>query len=315
MSKILENNYKKIKRGIIGILNNPAISNYSHSSGMNSIVACLLCATILTEKDDWSEYDELIIYHGPNFKPDSFNIIGGINESVMIRSKMLSEYKGKIFTLDGFQLDEFSKKRKLKIYDNHTSFKQIELPKKNKIVIGDSHSLSVHNSSEYEISRNDGKTLFGFLKQNIDLSYYEDVIMYFGNIDVRFHLCRQSNPLDATKELFNKYFEYASRLSNPKIVMLLPIENESRILPKSGMLNGRKFYGSWQERNDVKELANELIKKSGIKYIEWPSWFKNEKGELKFDIMEPKQSVHIKPAYYFKNHTDIVVESNQISLL
>lgn len=298
-----------MKIGIIGILNNPSTSLFSHSAGMNHIVKDLFSANILTEKDNWSSYDKLIIYHGPNFKPGSFNIIGGINEGVILRSKMLSEYKGDVVSLDGFQLNEFSIKRKLNLYDNCLKYQEIELPKKSKIVIGDSHSLSVHPNREYEISRNDGKTLFGFLKENRDLSEYSEVILYFGNIDVRFHLCRQSDPLSATKELFSRYLEYALKCKNPTVTMLLPIENESRVLPKSGMLNGKNFYGSWSERNDIKNLANELIKTSGIKYNEWPDWFMNNKGELKFDIMEPKQSVHIKPVNYLKNH----VLSNNIN--
>ena len=33
-----------------------------------------------------------------------------------------------------------------------------------------------------------------------------------------------------------------------------------------------------------------------------PINFLEEKGNLKFDIMEPKQSVHIKPKYYIKEN-------------
>ena len=227
---------------------------------------------------------------------------------------MLKDFKGKVVSLDGFQLNSFSLKRKIGLYDNALDFEILELPKKEKIVIGDSHSLSVWQNNEYEISRNDGKTLFGFLKEKRDLSEYKEVVMYFGNIDVRFHLYRQPNPLEATKELFNRYFEYAAKCNNPTITMLLPIENESRVLPKSGTLNGRNFYGTWSERNDVKNLANELIKTSGIKYNEWPNWFTNEKGEMKFDIMEPKQSVHIKPVNYLKNLQKMQIVDNQQSL-
>ena len=41
---------------------------------------------------------------------------------------------------------------------------------------------------------------------------------------------------------------------------------------------------------------------SGIPMLIWPSNFLDEKGNLKFEIMEPKQSVHIRPKYYIKEN-------------
>lgn len=289
-----------MKKGIIGILNNPATSLNSHSAGMVNIVKELFEADILTEKNNWNEYDELIIYHGVNFKEGFFNIIGGINKEVLIRAEKLSKYLGIIFTLDGFQLKDFSIKRKLHLYDNYKIIEKIELPYRNKLVIGDSHSLSVWPDNSYTISRNDGKTLYGFLKQNIDLSKYIHTILYFGNIDLRFHLCRQNNPIESTKDLFNRYCDYASKF-NSTITMLLPIEDESRKIPKSGQYKNKNFFGTIEQRKELRLIANDIIKKSGLDYLEWPSNFLNNQGNLSFDIMEPKQSVHIKPLFYLKN--------------
>lgn len=288
-----------MKKGIIGILNNPAISLNSHSAGMVNIVKELFEADILTEKNNWNEYDELIIYHGVNFKEGFFNIIGGINKEVLIRAEKLSKYLGIIFTLDGFQLKDFSIKRKLHLYDNYKIIEKIELPYRNKLVIGDSHSLSVWPDNSYTISRNDGKTLYGFLKQNIDLSKYIHTILYFGNIDLRFHLCRQNNPIESTKDLFSRYCDYASKF-NATITMLLPIEDESRKIPKSGQYKNKNFFGSIEQRKELRLIANDIIKKSGLDYLEWPSNFLNNQGNLSFDIMEPKQSVHIRPLFYMK---------------
>jgi hypothetical protein len=289
-----------MKTGIVGILNNPATSMNSHSAGMNKIVASLFNANLLSHVDNWEEYDQLIIYHGPNFKEGSYNVIGGITIEVLIRAKKLSQFKGIIKTLDGFQLNDFSIKRKINLYNDFTIIEKIELPFMENMVIGDSHSLSVWPNENYGISRNDGKTLFGFLKLEKDLSLHSHVILYFGNIDIRFHLCRQLDPINATKELFTRYVEYAKKY-NCTLVELLPIEDESRKLPASGLYKGKPFYGSIDQRKQIREIANEIIRNSGLDYLSWPDEFLDEKGNLKFDVMEPKQSVHLRPSYYLKN--------------
>jgi hypothetical protein len=289
-----------MKIGIIGILNNPATSENSHSAGMVNVVSKLFNADILSQNDNWNEYDNLIIYHGVNFKPNTFNIIGGINDEILFRAKLLSEYIGNIYSLDGFQLNEFSIKRKLNLYNNHKYFDIIQLPDRNNLVIGDSHSISVWQDDSYTLSRNDGKTLYGFLKEERNLTKYNNIIFYFGNIDVRFHLGRQSNPIQATKELFTKYCEYVSKY-NATLVELLPIEDESRKIPKSGMYKGKPYYGNIELRKEIRNTANEIMFNSGLNILRWPSFFTDEKGNLKFEIMEPKQSVHIKPKYYIKN--------------
>ena len=284
------------KIGIIGILNNPAKSLNSHSSGMVNIVSSLFnYATILNENDDWDEYDQLIIYHGVNFKKGSFNVIGGIGEEVINRADKLQNFKNKVFTLDGFQLNEFSIKRKLLKYDNHQDFEEIQLPDKDKLLIGDSHSISVWPDDEYSIKRLDGKTLFGFLKNPIIADYY-----YFGNIDVRFHLPRQENPVEATKELVKNYINHA-KINNAKVSCLLPIESESRKIPSTGLYQKNPFYGSQELRTELVKVFNTELLLSGLKVNVWPNeWYTNLDYYEK-EVMEPKQSVHIRPRYYAKN--------------
>lgn len=289
-----------MKTGIIGVLNNPATSENSHSAGMVNIVSKLFNADVLKEHDDWDVYEKLIIYHGVNFRPGVFNIIGGINNEVLLRAKKLNNYKGDLYSLDGFQLNDFSKIRKINLYDNAENIQSIELPKRKNLVIGDSHSLSVWPNENYEISRNDGKTLFGFLRLNIDLSNYDHIIMYFGNIDLRFHLARQEDPIEATKNLFKRYVYYASKY-NVTLTTLLPVENESRKIPQSGQYKGCNFFGSKELRKHLREVANEIIINSGLSYIEWPENYLNEDGDLSFEVMEPKQSVHLRPKFYINN--------------
>lgn len=294
---------------IIGILNNPATSENSHSAGMVHIVSKLFNADIITEKENWDDYKQLIIYHGPNFKPGSFNVIGGLNNDVFERSKKLYMNIDKAYSLDGFQLNEFSHKRKLGAYDNVKTIPNIDLPKRKNIVIGDSHSISIWPNESYGILRNDGKTLYGYLKNPLNLSEYQHAILYFGNIDIRFHLGRQQNPIGATKDLFNRYFDYASKY-DATITKLLPIEDISRKIPGTGLYKGQPYFGSWELRNELKDLANEMIESSGINFFSWPKSFCDQDGKLSFDVMEPKQSVHIRPKFYIRN-----LIKQQLSLL
>lgn len=288
-----------MKTGIIGVMNTPATSENSHSAGMVNIICKLFEAQVVTQGEDLSLFDRLIIYHGPNFREGSFNVIGGINDTIISMAKKLNEYNGEVFTLDGFQLRDFSIKRKLGLFDDAKIYSKIELPEKDNIVVGDSHSISVWPDDTYTIKRMDGKTLHGFLKLDFDLSKYQNTILYFGNIDIRFHLCRQSDPLLATVDLFTRYCEYAKKY-NSTIVQLLPIEDESRKIPQSGYYKGKPFYGNIQQRKLLRKVANDVMLKSGLKMLEWPDYFVDEKGNLKFEVMEPKQSVHLRPKFYME---------------
>jgi hypothetical protein len=283
------------KIAIIGILNNPAMSLNSHSAGMVNIVSCLFNAKILNEDDNWDEFDELIIYHGVNFKKGSFNVMGGINDIILKRCKKLFDFKGEIKTLDGFQLNEFSIKRKLNLYNDYSNILEIELPQKDKLIIGDSHSISIWPNSDYSINRIDGKTLFGFLKDPIKADFY-----YFGNIDIRFHLPRQSNPQEATLELVKNYIQLA-KLHNAKVSCLLPIENEDRKIPSTVLYNKQKFCGTRELRVELCNIFNTELLNSGLNVHVWPKSWYDDINYYQNEVMEPKQSVHIRPKFYAKN--------------
>jgi len=62
----------------------------------------------------------------------------------------------------------------------------------------------------------------------------------------------------------------------------------------------KNFFGSKELRKELRLIANDVILNSGLNYLSWPGTFLNEQGDLSFDIMEPKQSVHIRPLYYMK---------------
>jgi len=155
----------------------------------------------------------------------------------------------------------------------------------------------------FGLDRTDGKTLHGFLKDADSLveewnSKYDEVVLYFGNIDLRFHLMRQENPRAATGDLFRRYIEFAKKLNNATLVNLLPVEHESRKLPGTGLYLKQPFFGTRQERADLRDAANRIMNNSGLKTIQWPDEWIDEDGMKMFEYMEAKQSVHLKPKYY-----------------
>ncbi len=86
------------------------------------------------------------------------------------------------------------------------------------------------------------------------------------------------------------------------VVQALPIENESRVLPKTGYYKGTPFTGSWAERTElVKEfnrLVREMCNRNGWNTWKHPEVFYNSFGELTFDVMEKPKSVHIAREFY-----------------
>ena len=293
------------KTGIVGIVSNPAKRLNSHNGGYTLVLKSIFKADILTNKDDWDQYDELIISEGVNYRENVFNFFGGVQDEVFIRLKKLNDFKGKTFCVN-IPIDYniiINKRKELKgLHCNKipTVLKIDDI--NNKLILGDSHSISVYKQG-YSISRNDGKTLNGFL--NIGLKNYihegvDDLIFYAGNIDIRFHVHRfngRKTVVDLIKRLFEQLIDL--NINKITLVSLLPIEDESRKLPKTGLYKNKKFYGSKEDRTYYVKEFNSLLKRGcnhyGYNLIEWD--FDYDKG-LSFDDMESRQSVHLRPSSY-----------------
>ena len=290
-----------MKTGIVGILNNPATSENSHSAGWNLLIKDMIDenAVFLKETDDWDLYDKLIICHGPNFKENSYNIIGGITESVIKRCNKLNNFKGIIESIDNFNLNNFYNKRNLSVSRFKGNIVKINMPKCDNLVMGDSHSISVWPGKNYEIIRQDGRTMHGFMKryQSYNFKDYKKIIFYYGNIDARFHLYRKSK-----KDIVSQIMRYinCARYVDATIVNLLPIENENRKIPKSGQLKGKNFNGTQHSRQKIVKLCNNIINSNYHKTIKWPQLWYDNTVYFEKEVMEPRQSVHIRPKYYHK---------------
>jgi hypothetical protein len=171
-----------------------------------------------------------------------------------------------------------------------------------KLVVGDSHSICMYRPG-WTVNSVPFKTLNGALNEGlksfINIETEASVEFYFGNIDIRHHVCRLEGGWEKNvKDLAERYVEEVKNLSVPgRIYELLPIENESRKIPKSGFYNGKPFSGTWEERNSARKLFNEIIHDSGLG-IQWTKYLLNKKGELDFDYMEKPQSIHLSREYY-----------------
>lgn len=315
------------KIGIDGIFTACSNKGFSHNGGWTQAVVSQFShlgytnVTILDSKASWNDQDLIVLNHGVNHADGVFNLFGGANDELAERLNKFITFEGAIYSLyfDMPDLMDLYNSRKKSATQN---FLDLDLEKmktqmdrvvkidkifhSNKLILGDSHSISVYRPG-FEISRNDGKTLHGFLKEGIKSYIHDDIdtlIFYAGNIDIRHHLKRQEDPESSIKDMIVKLEEQlkALNLKHIMLVQTLSIENESRKLPQTGYYKGTPFIGTWQERNSYRDLFNaelqDMATRNSFKVLSWPDFYTNSQGELMFDMMEAKQSVHLRPDYY-----------------
>jgi hypothetical protein len=301
-----------MKAAVVGMLNNVGSSQSHHGGGYYHVMLNILKSEHPGDLDvnpdplTWNEYERLYILEGVNYQENVFNFIGGPQPEHRAKLEAMANYKGLAIAVNvPIDLNVFNKRFNIDhqfTAINCLDFARLHADTTKKLVRGDSHSLSAWRPG-FGLDRTDGKTLFGFLKDADSLvngwnEKYDETVTYFGNIDLRFHLMRQSDPKEATKELFSRYVDFSLKLNNNTIIGLLPVENESRKLPGTGLYLKQPFFGSRQERMELREIAHDIIKSSGSKYYIWPDSWIDEDGTDMFEYMEPKQSVHLKPKYY-----------------
>lgn len=198
-----------------------------------------------------------------------------------------------------------------------------------RLVIGDSHAPSAYIPKSL-ILRKDGRTLNGIIKKGIkkeitdfgyDYDQVKSLVCYWGNIDVRHHICRTPNHVTAVNELINAYekelLKHHDAGKKIELVSLLPIEDESRKLPSTGCYLGTPFFGSRAERQAVVKHINEafaaLADLHGWTLFKWPeSWYSMD-GISFFDKMEKPRSVHLARKYYRWDLENDCINSNLLS--
>jgi len=268
---------------------------------------------------DINSFDSIYVYHGNDWF-GSLNLFGGMknygNIDNLIRFSKIEKTK-KVYSLwiDHPKYSEMLEPRlngeihpdwhkvdweNLKYIENNAiTVREIETV--NSAVAGDSHAICMYRPGWF-VNSVPFKTLHGALKEGLQTfiqPHHEIAEFYFGNIDVRHHLCRQPDPEMATRDLANRYYTQLSQLDLAKVYAyeLLPIEHESRVLPKTGYYKGTPFYGSWEDRNRCrlifKDEMRKLCAQGSVNFIEWVDPLLNDRGELDFECMEKPKSVHL----------------------
>jgi len=286
--------------------------------------------------ESYKDLDAIIFSLGVAYS-GAINYFFGVDDNVVRRFRRIQDFEGRLFVMN-FDMPMIGESVASRFHNKSTSKNVQELDiakldaaclrtqrfdhvaRTNNLCFGDSHITSVYRPGNM-VSRNDGLTLYSILRDGLANKIQErtglipsaldEVTVYAGNIDVRHHLCRQEDPEGAVKQLAQDLCSQAAALgTRVRLVHLLPVENESRRLPKTGYYKGTPFYGSWKERSNLVDTFNaELDRMSlstGFEVFRWPKSFLNNNQELDFEFMERPKSVHLSPQSYYWNLTNNV---------
>jgi hypothetical protein len=286
---------------------------------------------ILDNEDSLLDFEVIIFDLGAEYS-GSLNLFGGLDEKVYKRLQQIRHYTGQLYSWKHTvpNVHEGLKSRR----DNKSTcpgFREedprfLELVQEvllgcksfdhayrtKSLLIGDSHTPSVW-TPEWMIERQDGRTLYGALQKSVISELVgkyqpQKVMIHMSSIDVRHHLARLPEPEVSTTQLVTGLVNQVTPLApffgveEVTVVQTMGIEDESRDLPKTGYYKGTAFAGSWEVRNRIRSIYNEMLaecsKLTGWKVLTFPGYFFDEAGKLKFEVMEKPQSVHLSPEHY-----------------
>ncbi len=320
---------KDSKIAITNLLSNITTRPGSHKGGWARLLKCQLKnigydnVKILDNRDSLLNYDTIIFDLGAEYS-GALNLFGGLDAKVFKRLQQLEQFKGQLYswrnelpdinilesrrtnasTCNEFcQTDQGFLGRVSEILSETSKFDHVYETKS--LLIGDSHTPSVWDPS-FMIERRDGRTLEGMVlnktveKYLTKLPNVTNVLVHCSSIDIRHHACRQDAPATYIMSLAQTLVSQLNNLGlSYNIVETVGIEDESRELPKTGYFKGTPFYGSWTERNALRQYFNGVLnlwlKGNQIKF---PEHFFDFEGKLRMDVMEIPQSVHLSPEYY-----------------
>ena len=291
---------------------------------------------------DWREFDTIFIYHGMDYKPGpsattgSLNVYDGMVEhaakffarlgwpqhshiTYISLDHPMPDYGHLCKHKGGTQSDYWKSCDWDGVSARCQNVLMIKEPalhyapgKVRHLVIGDSHSHSAYRANSMML-RKDGRTLSGVLRKTIkgeiegygyDFNEIDSLTCYWGNIDIRHHLCRESDPKVALKDLLEKYeVELKSLNKKIELVTVLPIESEERKIPKSGFFKGAPFFGTREQRQELVKQFNDTLREMASRnswtIFEWPEiWYTMDGIQFMSNYMERPRSVHLARKFY-----------------
>ena len=324
---------------IVSPITNHANRTTSHRTGWGRMWSKCLGAD-LAFREPWNDDNIAYFEHGMEFNPKSKGVNVFLKEpkswdNLAGKALQIQEYSGELFSLD-IDCPDYGARLRSRVRDHSTiAYKQLDFNKISDVcaaaktvrqrdlehdglVLGDSHALAAWREDAH-LCRIDGQTLNGALSRHF-ASWIDEFTgsrlkflrTYFGNIDIRHHICRLASTSTDQRalaiDLVDRYVQELLHcqelyeIEMIEVVESLPIENESRKLPKTGYYKGQPFWGSWKERDDVHRIFDEQLREKcqlyGLKTIPWPDYFLNCNEELAFSVMEKPRSVHVSPEHY-----------------
>jgi len=324
---------KSIKIGICPLVGKISKQLASHKAGWAFMIQNQLKTAgyqnshvIHRVEDDWSNYDVILIEHGMEYK-GAFNIFGGANDDLYMQISRIFRYdphNTRMYSLH-CNMPNVSELVRVRLRTGTERFKTLEtsldrikdicsripridfIDRSEKQILGDSHSFSLYRPG-YNVTRYDGLTLHGVLERRLSnyiLPGIKALMVYFGNIDVRHHLMRQQDPIASIDKLMADYETQLKDLNLDEITVshVLPVESESRKIPKTGWYKKSPFFGTQKERAALSKYINmkidEMCERNDWFVYKVPTNFFNENGELNMNMMEKPQSVHISREFHF----------------
>lgn len=174
--------------------------------------------------------------------------------------------------------------------------------------VGDSHTLMMWrpNSTAEAIP---ARTLYRTLKDGLDSvvpSTAKNVTLCFGNIDLRHHINRQSDPVATADELAKEYVRQAAELDveEVRICELLPIITPTRRVSKAYYYKDDPHSGSTEERMVLREKFNEALHRYGkdtknVVTLHHPASFFDSDGLLTEKAVERTNGgIHLSTHFY-----------------
>ena len=270
--------------------------------------------------ENHNDYDRLYVYHGNDWG-GALNLFGGVKSCpIAFNLRNFSKFEGEVISL-GIDFPDYGgllEKRMEGASFVQQEFLDVDISNlgrmlerstnvvyphiTDKLVVGDSDAICMYRPG-WMVESIPFKTLYGALSLGLtnlhSTKNISELEYYFGNIDIRHHLFRQDDPEASCIKLVNAYVEqlrHASLVAKVSVYEPLPIENESRKLPKSGYYKGQPFWGSWEQRTSIRTLFVQHLRETlptSIDLVYWTNGLINTKGELDFKYMEDRGSVHL----------------------
>lgn len=328
-------------RGIASLNGSLTLSPHSHRSAWAKFRADQQAkaghmVTIIDKPHeiDPTKFDEISLYWGMEFG-GTLNLFGGANSDNAKRLGIPRDWVGKtvISSLD-IEMPDVPALMRLRyekgdedwrqvcdddlLAEAYKSARYLVQPHLPDLIVGDSHALSMYSGKEH-VARHDGKTAHGASSTLHDLIPYfdaETIVLYFGNIDIRHHICREAGWRENVPKTVVELVQGIKQIDLQQDVTLIapmPIENEARKIPGTGHYRGTPFFGAWAERNDARKYWTDLLVYyaglEGWKVLGWDeAYWCNGAGELDFERMERPGSVHLSWAESRLNRTSGTLE-------